>query len=355
MKSFLKNGIELLRETLREFQDDQAARQAAALAYFTVLSLAPLLILIISVAGIVFGQENVQRQIIAQAAEALGEGSAELIEDALVATYQPGVGLVATIAGVVMLFVGASNVLNQLKTSLNYIWGVSPETGRGVRGIVIDRIVTITIVLGVGFLLLVSLVIQTALSIVLSAATDLAPGVAPLLRTLNFVVAFGVITLLFAMIYRFLPNVEIAWGDVWIGAAVTSLLFAVGQFAISLYIANSGVASAYGAAGALVIILIWIYYSASILLFGAEFTQVYVRRFGSRIQPSSGFTRDGLPDESPQSTPDSPAAEQPEVKPQTVIVPVPQESQGWFAGFLGGLAVLAAGLLTGLLFNRRER
>jgi membrane protein len=293
--------VELLKQTFREWQEDQVTRQAAALAYFTLLSTAPMLILIISIAGIAFGQQDVQNEVVSQVRQALGTESAELIEDILEATYQPGAGTLATVVGIVMMFIGASNIFNQLQISLNHIWKVRPKPETGIFNMIKNRVVAVVMVLGAGFLLLLSLAAQTALSLFLSLATDLTPGLAPALRLLNFAVFFLVITLLFAMIYRFLPNAQVAWGDVWMGAVVTSLLFALGQVAFGLYIAHSGVSSAYGAAGSLVVILLWIYYSAVILLLGAEFTQVYARMFGSKIRAARGYTRPIADDPSPDA------------------------------------------------------
>jgi membrane protein len=294
---------ELLKQTFREWQEDQVTRQAAALAYFTLLSTAPMLILIISIAGIAFGQQDVQNEVVSQVRQALGAESAELIEDILEATYQPGAGTLATVVGIVMMFIGASNIFNQLQISLNHIWKVRPKPETGIFNMIKNRVVAVVMVLGAGFLLLLSLAAQTALSLFLSLATDLTPGLAPALRLLNFAVFFLVITVLFAMIYRFLPNAQVAWGDVWMGAVVTSLLFALGQVAFGLYIAHSGVSSAYGAAGSLVVILLWIYYSAVILLLGAEFTQVYARMFGSKIQAARGYTRPIADNPAPDAAP----------------------------------------------------
>ena len=280
MKS--KEIFELLKETYNEWSEDKASRLAAALAYYTIFSIAPLLIIAIAVAGLVFGQEAARGQLDNQIQSLVGQQSAELIQTMVESASKPTSGIIATVLAIAAILFGASGLFGQLQDALNTIWEVEPKPGRGILGIIKDRFLSFTMVLGIGFLLLVSLVLSALLSALDTYLTDLLPGSIYLLQILNFVISFGVITLLFAMIYKILPDVQIAWSDVWIGAAVTSLLFAVGKFLIGLYLGNSSAGSAYGAAGSLVILLLWIYYSAQILLFGAEFTQVYAKKYGSQ-------------------------------------------------------------------------
>jgi membrane protein len=280
-----KEIFELLKETYNEWSEDKAARLAASLAYYTVFSMAPLLIIVIAVAGLVFGREAAQGQIEAQIQGLIGEDSAEFVQTLIEASSNKTTGTIATVIGVVTLLFGATGLFGQLQDALNTIWEVTPKPGRGVMGIIKDRFFSFTMVLGIGFLLMVSLVVSAALAAVNEYVSGLFDNLAFLGQVINFIVSFGVITLLFAMIYKILPDVEIAWRDVWIGAAVTALLFTIGKFLIGLYIGHSAVASSYGAAGALVVILLWVYYSAQILLLGAEFTQVYAKRFGSRLVP----------------------------------------------------------------------
>ena len=185
-----------------------------------------------------------------------------------------------------LLGFGATGAFAQLQDALNTIWGVVPKPGRGVLGILQDRLFSFMLVIGIGFLLLVSLVLSAALAALGKFFGYLLPVPEAILHIVNFVLSFGVITLLFAMMYKILPDVKIGWSDVWIGAAMTALLFSVGKFLIGLYLGKSGVASAYGAAGSLVVILLWVYYSSQILLFGAEFTFVYANKYGSHIEPS---------------------------------------------------------------------
>jgi membrane protein len=209
------------------------------------------------------------------------------------AGWSQSAGVWATVLGVVTLLVGATGAFAQLQQTLNIIWEVTPRPDRGIWAMIKDRLLSFSMVLGIAFLLLVSLVISTALQALSGAIQGLVPDALLVGRILSFVLSFGVITLLFALIFKYLPDAEVSWGDVWVGAAVTALLFAIGKFLLGLYLGRSGAASAYGAAGALVLILLWIYYSAQILGLGAEFTQVYGRQFGSRIVPAENAMRVG--------------------------------------------------------------
>lgn len=279
-----KNAWNLLKQTGSEWSEDKVPRLGAALAYYTVFSIAPLLIIAIAVAGLVFGDEAARGGVQAQLTSFLGKDSAEAINDMIKSASKPSSGIIATIIGIVTLLFGASGVFGQLKDSLNTIWEVEPKPGRGIMGVIKDRFLSFTMVLGIGFLLLVSLMISTGIDAVKGYVFG--DNLGFIFQVLNFVVSFGVITLLFALIYKILPDVEIQWRDVWIGAAVTALLFTIGKFLISLYISKSAPDSSYGAAGSLILILIWIYYSAQILFFGAEFTQVYANQYGSHVVAS---------------------------------------------------------------------
>jgi len=277
----------LLKATFVEWQEDKVPRLAAALAYFTVLSLAPLLILVISIAAVFFGEEAARGQIFGQLQGLLGQAGAEAIEATISNANQVEGGGMATVIGVVTLLIGASGVFGQLQDALNTIWAVAPKPGRSIKNFIRTRFLSFGMVLVIGFLLLVSLVISALLAGISTYMSGLVPNLAPLWAIVNFVISFGIITCLFALIYRVLPDVHIAWSNVWVGAAFTALLFTIGRSLIGLYLGSAAVGSAYGAAGSLVIILVWVFYSAQILLFGAEFTQVYARRHGSRIRPNS--------------------------------------------------------------------
>jgi membrane protein len=256
------------------------------LAYYTVFSIVPLLIVIIALIGLFFGQDAAQSAIMGQISNLVGEQSAAAIKDMIQRAEQPSTGLVATAVAVVTLLFGASGVFGQLQDALNTVWGVELREGRGVWGFIKDRFLSFVAVVGTGFLLLVSLVLSSALAALGKWVSGVLPVPEAVLQALNFLVSFVVITGLFALIFKVLPDVRVAWRDVWVGAALTAALFTIGKFAIGLYLGKSNVASAYGAAGSLVIVLVWVYYSAQILLYGAEFTQVYANRLGGRIVPA---------------------------------------------------------------------
>jgi membrane protein len=282
-----RNLLYLLRNTIEQWNSDKAPQLAAALAYYTVFSMAPLLIIVIAIAGLIFGQSGAENQIVGQIRGTVGEESALLIQDMLKSASRPADGMLATIIGLVTLLAGAAGVFGQLKAALNTMWNVPPAQGpgglAGILNLLKQEFLSFTMVLGIGFLLLVSLVLSATIA-ALSNFVNNNVTVAPVIwEIINFVVSFGIITLLFAAIYKVLPDARIDWQDVWIGAALTSLLFTIGKLLLGLYLGRSSVASSYGAAGSLVVILLWVYYSAQIAFFGAEFTQVYANRFGSRI------------------------------------------------------------------------
>jgi membrane protein len=279
-------ALDMLKETFTGWADDGALDLGAALAYYAIFSLAPLLLIVIAVAGLVWGREAVQGELVGQLRGLVGEQGGEAIQTMIANAGKHGSGVLATIVGVVTILFGATGVFVELQTSLNRIWDVEPKPGAGIWGFVKTRLLSFGMILGIGFLLLISLVVTTAVSAVGAWATGLLPGAKVLVEGATFVVSFALISLLFAMIFKVLPDVRIAWRDVWIGAAATALLFTLGKFLIGFYLAKSSVASTYGAAGSLVIVLLWIYYSAQILFLGAEFTQVYASRFGSNIRPS---------------------------------------------------------------------
>jgi membrane protein len=285
----------LLKETLREWREDGANRLAAALAYYTTFSLAPLLVLIIAIAGLVGGREAAQTQTMAQVEDLLGAEGREFVQGMIESAGQRQTGLLATFIGAVTLLFGALGVFGELQNSLNTIWEVKPRPAKswldGVRRFVLRRLLSFTMVLGIGFLLLASLVVSAVLSALGEYIGARWPMADLWLGLINFAISFLVITLLFAMIFKFLPEIKIAWKDVWLGAAVTSVLFSLGKFLIGLYLGRSEVGNTFGAAGSLAILLIWIYYSAQILFFGAEFTQVYANRYGSKIVPDPDMVK----------------------------------------------------------------
>ncbi|MDX2214592.1 MAG: YihY/virulence factor BrkB family protein [Oculatellaceae cyanobacterium bins.114] len=283
----MKKAWRLLTETIAEWNKDKASQMAAALAYYTVFSLAPLLIIAIAVAGFFFGEEAARGEIVGQIKGLVGTDGATVIQTALENSHRPGsnTDLIASLISIVVLIFGASGVFVQLQEALNEIWDVDPNAQKGVGNVVRKRAMSFAVVLSIGFLLLVSLVISAALSAINTFASELLPGFGFIWEWVNVLLSFAVTTLLFALIYKYLPDIEITWHDVWIGAILTSILFSIGRYLIGLYLGNSSFGSTYGAAGSLVILLAWIYYSVQILFFGAEFTQVYARRYGSQVKP----------------------------------------------------------------------
>jgi membrane protein len=245
---------------------------------------------IIGIIGLVFGQEAAQSAIMSQISAFMGEQSSAAIKDMISRADKPSTGLISTIIATVTLLTGAAGFFSQLKDALNTVWGVEPKAGRGIWGFLKDNLLSFVTLLGTAFLLLVSLVITTALAAFGKWFGSLLPLPEVVLETFNLALSFAVITGLFALIYKVLPDARIAWRDVWVGAALTSALFTIGKFAIGLYLGKSNVASSYGAAGSLVLVLVWVYYSAQILLYGAEFTQVYANWMGQRIHPTEEAT-----------------------------------------------------------------
>ena len=283
----LKSGFGMLKESFQEWKDDDALSLGAALAYYTIFSLAPMLLIAISVAGLVFGREAAQGELVGQMRGLVGQQGAEAIQTMVAnAGKQGSGGVLGTILGIVTILFGATGVFAQLQSSLNKIWNVEAKPGQGIWSFLRNRILSFGMVLGIGFLLLVSLAVSAAVAALDTYVTGLFPAAEVVIGIVTAVFGLAVITVLFAMIFRYLPDVKIAWKDVWTGAAVTSVLFLIGKVLIGLYLGNSTVASTYGAAGSLVILLLWIYYSTQILFFGAEITQVYARRYGSGIVPS---------------------------------------------------------------------
>jgi len=276
----------LMKDAASDWSRDRAPRLGAALAYYTVFSLVPFLVVVIAVIGLVFGEVAAQSAILSQIAELVGEQTAAAIKDMIQRANQPSTGLFATAVAVATLLIGASGVFGQLQDALNTVWGVEPKEGRGVWGFIKDRFLSFVAVLGTGFLLLVSLILSSALAAFGKWFGGLLPLPEAVLQLMNFAFSFLVVTGLFALIFKVLPDAKVAWRDVWIGAALTSALFTIGKFALGVYLGKSNVASAYGATGSLVLVLLWVYYSAQILLYGAEFTQVYANRVGERIVPT---------------------------------------------------------------------
>jgi len=275
----------LLKETFSDWSEDNATRLAAALAYYTAFAVAPLLVIAIAIAGFFFGDDAARNQIGQQVSGLLGQTAGNAVNDMVQrASANESGGIAATIIGIVTLLFGASGVFGELHNSLNTIWEVAPKPNQGFMATIKQRFFSFAMVLGAGFLLLVSLVISAALG----ALGQFFGGSEPTLiwKAINFIISFGVTTVLFALIFKYLPDAKVQWRDVWIGAIATALLFTIGKAALGWYLGRSSTTSTYGAAGSFVALLLWVYYSAQILFLGAEFTQVYAKAYGSKIQPA---------------------------------------------------------------------
>lgn len=280
------NIFEILKSAIKEFGEDRATRLSAALAYYAVFSLAPILLIAISIAGFLMGEDAARGAVESQLSGVIGSNSAELVEDMIKQTRTDGDNLLMGFVGLGILIFSATGVMVQLKESLNIVWEVKVKPGHSVKELLKARATGLSLILSIGFLLLCSLVLSTVVASLSEWFSGILPAPEGLLQLASFLVSFVIITLLFAMIFKILPDVEIAWKDVWVGAAVTSGLFSLGKFLLALYLGREGVASPYGASGALVLILLWAYYNANILFFGAEITQAYVKQRGRDILPS---------------------------------------------------------------------
>jgi membrane protein len=284
----LKVAWLLIKDSAIKWDEDKVPRLAAALSYYTVFAMAPILVIVIAIAGLVFGQEAAQGQIVGQLDGLVGHEGAVAIQDILKNSRKEDAGVAAMILGTFTLLIGATGVLVELQDALNTVWGVTPKPGRGIMGMLRDRFLSFTMILGFGFILLVSLVLSAALTAVSNYLERFLPSIdyVYLLQGANILLSFLVTTVLLAMIYRILPDAKIAWRDVWIGAAISSILFGIGKYLIGLYLGQSSISTTYGAAGSLAILFVWVYYSSMILLLGAEFTQVYANRYGKHVVPS---------------------------------------------------------------------
>lgn len=297
-----KAAWHFLKTIFTKWVDDDPFQLAAALSYYTLFSLAPLLVISIAVAGFFFEREAAHNQIVHTIQGLIGRESAEAVQAMILsAGNKPETGMVSTIVGGIVLLFGAGGVVGQLQTSLNKIWETQGQSAdSGLHDFIRKRFISFAMVLGVGFLLLVSLAVSAFITALTRFLGGLIGEAALIAHSLDVVISFLFVTFLFAMIYKFLPDVEIHWKDVWIGAGLTSVLFTIGKFLIGFYLGTSGVTSAYGAAGSLITILLWVYYSALIFFLGAEFTQVYAMQYGSGVSPAAHGAESGL--ESPDTS-----------------------------------------------------
>jgi len=280
-KPSLQTWWTLIKASVSSWLDDYAPSMGAALSYYTVFSLAPLLLIVVSVAGLVFGEDAVRGELFAQLQGLMGADAAKAIQDLLASVNKPAHGIVGTLVGVALLVFGATTVFGELQDALDRIWRAPARKKGGLWSLLRARLLSFGMILGLAFLLMVSLVLGAAIAALGKWWGPAFGGWETLLQIVNLVVGFGLTTVVFAMIYKMMPRVKVQWHDVWLGALVTSLLFTVGKFLIGLYIGKSGVASGFGAAGSLIVVFIWVYYSAQIFLLGAEFTWVYAKTLGS--------------------------------------------------------------------------
>jgi membrane protein len=338
----------LVKESINAWLEDRAASMGAALAYYTAFSIAPLLIIAIAVAGLVFGRDAAQASVVAQLQGLLGDAGGTAIEELLKSTADFGSSIFAMVIGVSALVVGATTAFVELQDDLDRIWKAEPRAGSGIANLIRSRLLSFGMVLFIGFLLAVSLVLSAAVA---ALGNSMFSGMEFLLHIVTVLVSFAIITVLFAMIYKVLPNVKIAWEDVWIGAAISALLFEIGKVLIGLYIGKSSVASSFGAAGPFVVLMLWIYYSTQIFLLGAEFTFAYTHRGQpkAREQEKEAASRDRLAGEDGLVPP---VSGQNSRLPYQPASPEALTSPGWAKR---AWAASAAGLLAGFIVTRFVR
>lgn len=292
-ESFLSNAFSQLKQTFQEWLQDKAPQLGAALAYYTVFSLAPLVLVLLAIIGVIFRDDpaGTWDKITKQMGYFLDPSAVQVVQSIAQKASQPGKSTLATLIGVALALFGASGVFGQLQDALNTIWGVKAKPGRGVWGFLRSRFLSFAMVGGICFLLLVSLATEALLKAFSHYVQSVLPGGIVIALTIYVVFDFAVVVLLFAMIFKVLPDVEIQWRDVWIGAVMTAILFGIGKWLLGFYLGSGAAGSAYGAASSLIALLLWVYYSSQILLFGAEFTQVYASRAGRGLKPAKYAVR----------------------------------------------------------------
>jgi membrane protein len=292
-ESFLSNAFSQLKQTFQEWLQDKAPQLGAALAYYTVFSLAPLVLVLLAIVGVIFRDDpaGAWDNITEQMGYFLDPSAVQVVQSIAQKASQPGKSTLATLIGVALALFGASGVFGQLQDALNTIWGVKGKPGRGVWGFLRSRFLSFGMVAGICFLLLVSLATEALLKAFSHYVQSVLPGGIVIALTIYVVFDFAVVVLLFAMIFKVLPDVEIQWRDVWIGAVMTAILFGIGKWLLGFYLGSGAAGSAYGAASSLIALLLWVYYSSQILLFGAEFTQVYASRAGRGLKPTKYAVR----------------------------------------------------------------
>lgn len=339
----IKGFGHLLQAAFGQWQADKASRMAAALAFYTALSLAPLLILAVAVAGFLYNSQATQAQLLAQVKSTLGQSGAELFNTVLSNAAATSSGVIASVLSVLMLVLGASGVFGELQEAMNQVWKVATESKVGLQHLVRSRLLSFGMVLSIGFLLVVSILLSLVLSFITSFISQLSPIVEALLPIINLVLSFIIFTGLFGLLYKILPRTRVTWRDVWPGAAVTSVLFLLGKFLLKIYLGQGSVGSPYGAASSLVIVLVWVYYSAQILLFGAEFAHEYARRYGSRRPQPGPPTAASVRYVPIRTTP----------APSIAASPAPPAANWGWSQLVGTLVALVVGIIIGARDTRR--
>ena len=292
-KSFFGNAFGLLKQTFQEWLEDKAPQLGAALAYYTVFSLAPLILVLLAIVGVIFRDDpaGAWNKITQQMSYFLDSSTVQVVQNIAQKASEPGKSTIATIIGVALAIFGASGVFGQLQDALNTIWGVKAKPGGGIWGFLRNRFLSFAMVAGVCFLLLVSLTLESLLKAFSHYVQSVLPGGIVVALAVYLIFDFAVVVLLFGMIFKFLPDVQIQWRDVWIGAVITAILFGIGKWLLGFYLGSGAAGSAYGAASSLITLLLWVYYSSQILLFGAEFTQVCAARAGHAFKPTEYAVR----------------------------------------------------------------
>jgi membrane protein len=300
----LKNIWILIKTAASSWVDDYAQSMGAALAYYSMFSIAPLLLIVISVAGLIFGVDAARGEIVGQLQALTGHQGAVAVQALLESVSKPAESITAMLIGGIMLLIGATSVFAELQDALDRIWRAPKRNKTGIWSLLRSRLLSFGMIMGIGFLLIVSLVVSAALAALGKLWGPLFADWEILANVIDFMVSFAFTTAVFAMIYKIMPRVKVAWADVWIGAGVTAMLFTIGKFLIGLYIGKSGLTSGFGAAGSLVVMLVWVYYSAQIFLLGAEFTWAYALTFGSRKTLPMPIAAPAIPSQTTNNQPD---------------------------------------------------
>jgi membrane protein len=273
-----KDLVSIFKTTFVAWNAHEAPRLGAALAFYTILSLSPLVIIVVALAALIFSRSTAQAHILSQVQGMIGPEGGKAVESMLANTQKPAAGILGTVIGLLSLLFGASGVFTELRSALNLIWEVKPEETSGILGLLRERFFSFGMVLSIGFLLLVSLIVSTVLAAVGKFFGGLVPIPSPVLAVLNFLFSYIGVALLFGLIFRFVPEAKVRWQNVWLGALVTAMFFTIGKTLIGLYLGKSSIGSTYGAAGSVIVVIVWVYYSAQIFFFGAEFTHAYSER-----------------------------------------------------------------------------